>query len=117
MQTPQIRCKGTLNQHLDAIRRDLAEAGRFAVPKVRADRDLGGGTGSMVQADQINDRQPASFLNVLQGLSGERNRQLHRPSTGIVKFSDRLAEAEPLNVKPRRHDAPTPGRSPSPIPL
>ena len=42
MQTPQIRRKGALNQHLDTIRGDLAEPGWFALSKVGADRDLGG---------------------------------------------------------------------------
>ncbi len=56
MQTPQIGRKGVLNEYLDAFRGNLAKPGWIAGPEVRADRDLGGGTGSMVQADQIKDR-------------------------------------------------------------
>ena len=56
VQTPQIGRKGVLNEYLDAFRGNLAKPGWIAGPEVRADRDLGGGTGSMVQADQIKDR-------------------------------------------------------------
>ena len=83
--------------------------------KVCADRDLGGGTCSMVQADQIKNRQSASLLDVLQRLGSERNRYLRRIATAIVNFSDRPGEPKPLDVKPRRHDVPKPSRFPSPI--
>ena len=116
LQTPQIRSKGAFNQHSDAVRGDLAEPGRCAAPKVGADRDLGGGTGSMVQADQIDDCQSTPFLHVLRSLCGKRNRYLRRPSTVMVKFPDRLGKPKPLDVKPRRHDVPKPSRFPSPIP-
>lgn len=115
-QTPQIRSKGAFNQHPDAVRGDLAEPGRFAAPKVGADRDLGGGTGSMVQADQIDDGQPASFLDMFQGLGRERDRYLGRPSSAVLRFYDGPGEPEALDVKPRRHGAPTRCRFPFPIP-
>ena len=115
-QTPQIRSKGAFNKHLDTIRRDLAEPGWLALSQVGAHRDLGGGTGSMVQADQIKNGQPTSFPDVLQGLVGERDRDSGRLSVFVLRFSDRLAEPEALDVKPRRHDDPTPCRFPFPVP-
>ena len=70
----------------------------------------------MVQADQIKNGQPASFLDVFQSLGRERNRYIGRPSVVIPKFSDRLAEPEALDVKPRRHVVPTPRRYQIPAP-
>ena len=116
MQTPQIRSECAFNEHLDAIGGDLAEPGRFPMPKVGAHRDLGGGTGSMVQADQIKNRQPTPLLDVVQRLGSERNRYLGRRSVAILSNLDRLTKPQPLYVKPRRHDALKPSRFPSPIP-
>ena len=70
----------------------------------------------MVQADQIDNGQPATFLDMFQGLGRERDRYLGRPSLIILRFSDGAAEPEALNVKPRRHAAPTQCRFPFPIP-
>lgn len=120
MQTPNIRRKGAFDQHLDAVRGNLAEPGRFAVTavtKVRAHRDLGSRTGSMVQADQIDESQAASLLDVLQGLGRERDRRLDGHSGVVLRAFYRLAKPGALYVKRRRHDAPTPGRFPFPIPL
>ncbi len=61
----------------------------------------------MVEADQVKNGQSAAFLDVLKGLRGECDRNL----AGIDgSFTDGCAVTEPLDVKPRRHDAPTPDR-------
>ena len=66
----------------------------------------------MVEADQVENRQSAAFLDMLQGPVGERNDYLVRMTDVIA---DRRAVTEPLDVKPRRHDAPTPDRSLIPV--
>ena len=66
----------------------------------------------MVETDQVKNGQSAPFLDVLKGAAGERNGYLGRMSDVIA---DRRAVTEPLDVKPRRHDAPTPSRSPIPV--
>ena len=66
----------------------------------------------MVEADQVEYGQSAAFLDVLQGLVGERDGYLGRMSCVIA---DRCAETEPLDVKPRRHDVPIPNRFPIPV--
>ena len=81
------------------------------MPKVRADRDLGSGTGSMIETLQVKNGQVPSFLNVLQGVRTERNFYFAM-IYGTVVY--RSAVAEPLDVKPRRHDVPTRGRFPIP---
>ena len=81
------------------------------MPQIGADRDLGSGTGSMVETDQVENGQSTPFLDVLQGPFSERHGYLSRVSDVIA---DRRAETEPLDVKPRRHDAPTPSRFPVP---
>ena len=83
------------------------------MPQIGADRDLGSGTGSMVETDQVENGQSAAFLDVLQGPVGERNSYLGLMSDVIA---DRRAVTEPLDVKPRRHDAPAPSRFPVPVP-
>ena len=116
LQTPQIRDKRAFNEHSNAVRGDLAEPGRSAGLKVGADRDLGRGTSSMVQADQIKNGQSASFPDMFQGLGREGYRYLGRPSLVALRVSDGLSEPEALNVKPRRHVAPTRCRFPAPGP-
>ncbi len=66
----------------------------------------------MVETDQVENGQSAAFLDVLQGPVGERHSYLYWMS-GVI--ADRRAETEPLDVKPRRHDAPTPSRFPIPV--
>ena len=83
------------------------------MPQIGADRDLGSGTGSMVETDQVENGQSTPFLDVLQGPFSERHVYLARMSDVIA---DRRIETEPLDVKPRRHDAPTPSRFPVPVP-
>ena len=109
----QIWGKGAFDQHFRPVRGDLSEPGCFAGFQIGADRDLGGGTGSMVQTDQIKNGQSPSFPDVLQSIGGERDHYLGRP---FLAFTNRPAEPEPLNVKPRRHAAPTLGRYPFPGP-
>ncbi len=82
------------------------------MPQIGADRDLGSGTGSMVEADQVKNGQSSAFLDVLQSPVGERDDYLVRMTDVIA---DRCAVTEPLDVKPRRHDAPTPSRFPIPV--
>ena len=82
------------------------------MPQIGADRDLGSGTGSMVETDQVENGQSTPFLDVLQGLVGERNDYLGRMTDVIA---DRCAVTEPLDVKPRRHDVPIPDRFPIPV--
>ncbi len=67
----------------------------------------------MVEADQVKNGQSAAFLDVLKSPVGERNDYLIRMTNVIA---DRRAVAEPLDIKPRRHDVPTPGRFPIPVP-
>lgn len=64
MQAANIRSKGALNQYFYPVGRDLMKAGFLPVRKVGADRDLGSGTGSMVEALQIKDGQSAPALYV-----------------------------------------------------
>ena len=59
--------KGTFNKDFDPVCGDLAKAGRFFVPQVRVDRDLGSRDRSMVETDQVKNGQSAAFLDVLQG--------------------------------------------------
>ena len=54
----------------------------------------------MVQADQIEDGQPASFPDVLQCLVGERDRDSVRPSVLVLRFSDRPAEPKRWTLSP-----------------
>ena len=68
------------------------------MPKVRADRDLGSGTGSMIETLQVKNGQVPSFLNVLQGVRAERNFYFAM-IYGTVAC--RPAVAEPLDIKPR----------------
>ena len=82
------------------------------MPQIGADRDLGSGTGSMVETDQVENGQSTPFLDVLQGPFSERHGYLGRMSCVIA---DRCAETEPLDVKPRRHDVPIPNRFPIPV--
>ena len=80
------------------------------MPQVRADRDLGSGARSMVETDQVKNGQSAAFLDVLPGPRSEYDHYL----TGVNRAStDRRAIPEPLDIKPRRHDVPTPDRYPS----
>ena len=67
----------------------------------------------MIEADQVENGQSSAFLDVLQGAVGERNGYLGRMTDVIA---DRCAVTEPLDVKPRRHDAPTPDRFLIPVP-
>jgi len=113
---PQIWSEGAFDQHFDAIGGDLPEPRLFADPKVCAHRDLGSRTGSMVQTDQIKNRQSAPLLDVFQRLGSERDRNLGRHSVVILRNSDRLTIPETLDVKPRRHVAPEPSRFPSLVP-
>lgn len=64
-QAAHVGGKGAFNQNSDAVRGDLAKAGRFFVPQIGADRDLGSGTGSMVETDQVKNGQSAALLDVL----------------------------------------------------
>ncbi len=114
MQAAHIRGKGAFNQNFDPVCGDLAKAGRFFVPQIGADRDLGSGAGSMVETDQVKNGQSAASLDVIQGPIGERYGYLVRMTDVIA---DRRAVAEPLDVKPRRHDDPEPNRFPIPAPL
>ena len=66
----------------------------------------------MVEADQVENGQSSAFLDVLKGPVGERNDYLVRMTDVIA---DARAVTEPLDVKPRRHDAPTPDRFPIPV--
>lgn len=66
----------------------------------------------MVEADQVENGQSAAFLDVRQGLVSERDSYLGR-MTDII--ADRRAVTEPLDIKPRRHDAPAPDRFPIPV--
>ena len=66
----------------------------------------------MVEADQVKNGQSAALLDVLQGPVGKRDSYLVRITDVIA---DRRAITEPLDVKPRRHDAPTPDRFPIPV--
>ncbi len=61
----------------------------------------------MVEADQVKNSQSAAFLDMLQCSVGERDSYLVRMTDVIA---DRRAVTEPLDVKPRRHDAQTPDR-------
>ena len=61
----------------------------------------------MVEADQVENGQSAAFLDVRQGLVSERDSYLGR-MTDVI--GGRRAITEPLDVKPRRHGAPTPYR-------
>ena len=81
------------------------------MPKVRADLDPGSGTGSMIETLQVKNGQVPSFLNMLEGVRAERNFYFAM-IYGTVVY--RSAVAEPLDVKPRRHDVPTRGRFPIP---
>ena len=63
--------KGTFNKDFDPVCGDLAKAGRFFVPQVRVDRDLGSRDRSMVETDQVKNGQSAAFLDVLPGPRSE----------------------------------------------
>ncbi len=65
----------------------------------------------MVETDQVENGQSTPFLDVLQGPFSERHVYLG-PMSNVI--ADRRSETEPLDVKPRRHDAPTPSRFPVP---
>ena len=113
LQAMHIWSKGPFDQHSGPFRGNFSETRCFSGIQVGSDRDLGGGTGSMVQTDQIKNGQSPSLPDVLQGIGRERDRYPGRPSLAVT---DRLAEPEPLNVKPRRHAAPTLGRYPFLVP-
>jgi hypothetical protein len=113
LQAANIGSQGAFYQHTYPFYGDLAEPGLFSVPQIGADRDLGSRAGSMVETLQVKNGQPASFLDVLQSLGGERNCYLSRSGRA---FTDGCAVTETLDVKPWRHDVPAPSRFPVPGP-